>query len=689
MPKLIIEFQGQEWAVDLREGANIIGRAASCTSPIKDPQLSREHCEVRVSGSVATVLDKGSMNGTLVNGSRVQEHRLQPGDKVVIGHMTAWYEVRKAADADPSTAPVDARANTRRTAAPPPVVEGLPPDYTLGGRITVPWSKMGLGVLVLAILGAGAFAAKEFGGTKAAVQEGDKDNLIRRNASFELAAEGKPVAWSLRGNAKGTLAAASQGRTGSSCMALEKSAGGGDAVLECAYGEEFPLGRSGGVDASAWARYDGLSGWAAIKVDWLKSVNGPVVAEEVSAPAPRGAGWIPVQASFTPPADAGAFRVALAAVGRSGRLAFDDVSVRLKPQGAAGREHRLGTYRVAPARDGTLRIETRGRRSLVNFHARLESNREGSMPQSCARDVAAKVEPEWLGFKGKMVSPVDFKEIDFEELVAHKGDELKVIYVFPGGGLRQVDRLTLAFVVPRVDRLQGLPEAGDKMTNRISFRSEEGEVVVEYSDPVRVRVEQARGGLRVVQSFAVDPSEANPDFWLVIREAALGYTDPLREAAAERIRKRFGVALEVLQREMKKAKDPVLRDRIEGDIRQLEEVERREWAEAQSAAFQAILSRRVDLATTALEALDRYQAGWGEAFASKAEPVREKAREVLAGAAAEEAARHKLILDRAKQHAAGGRKTLAGSMTRALLARHPGSAAAEEAKEFLKGLSEP
>lgn len=688
MPKLIIEFQGQEWAADLREGVNLLGRGASCTIPIKDPQLSREHCEIRVSGAVATLHDKGSMNGTVVNGNRIQEHRLQPGDKIVFGHVTAWFEIKKGPEGGPAAGTADPRAHTRRAvSAEAAAVAGLPPDYTLGGRAAFPWRKLGAGAAVLGLLGVAAFLLREVG-TPRAVEKEDKDNLIRRNASFELQDEGKPLAWTLRGSAKGSLSVAPQGKRGS-CLVVEKAAGGAELVLECAYAEEFALGRAGGVEASAWVRYDGFSGAAAIKVDWLKAVNGAVLAEDISEPAPRGSGWAQLQASFSPPADAGAFRLALAAVGRSGRVAFDDVSLRLKPPGAAGREYRLGSHRVAPARDGTLRIETRGRRSLVNFHARIESTREGAIPQSVARGVSVTSEPDRLVFKGRMMGPGDFREIEFEELVAHKDGETVVQYRFPGGGLRQADRVSLVFTALRVDRIQGVPEGGDKTANRISFRSEDGEVVVEYSDPVRIRVEQARGGLRLVQSFAVDPSDPDDLFALKIREAAIGGGNPVQKAKSLMIAKRFGEALGLLREEIGKTKDPALRDQIEGEIRRLEETERGEWAEVQVAAFQATLSRRTDLFEAAMEALDGYLQRWtGEAFSAKAEAVREKCRESQAAAASAEAARQKLVLERAKQYAAEGRRTLAASLARLLAARPPGGAAVDEAREFLKTLSE-
>ncbi len=693
MPKLIIEFQGQEWTVDLHEGSALIGRAATCTIPIKDPNLSREHCEIRLTGSVATALDRGSMNGTVVNGIRIQEHRLEPGDKITIGHLTIWYEAKKAASQAPP-APADARAGTRRAvteeappAAPP---EGIPPDYVLSGRIVMPWRKLFFGIVVLAVLGALALAAREFGGGDAGDRR-DPNNLLKRNPFFEMSDEGRPVAWILRGSEKGKLSVAPQGKTGS-CLSLEKAAGAGDLVLECAYAEDIALGRNAGVDVSAWARYDGFGGWAAVKIDWLRSVNGPAVAEDLSPPAPRGSGWNPLEASFTAPAGAGAFRVSLAAVGRSGRLSFDDVSVRFRAQGMPGREHKLGPYRVAAGREGTLQVETRGRRSLINFHARLESLREGSLTQAAARKVETAVGEDQISFKGRMASPADLlREIDFEEVVAHKADELAVQYGFPGSGLRQVDRISLVFTIPRVDRIREVPDAPDKTTNRISFRSEEGEIVVEYSESVYVRVEQVRGGLRVVQSFPVDPSDEDPVFALKIREAALGAGgDPLAIASGLALREKMGEALAVLREEFRKVKDPVRRDRVEGDIRRLEEIERREWAEIQVAAFQAVLSRRADLVNSGVEALDRYQRRWtGESFASKADEVRERLREVMAGVAETEAGFHKLVVERARRHAAEGRKAMARLMVRALLARHPESAAAEEAQEFLQSLSEP
>jgi pSer/pThr/pTyr-binding forkhead associated (FHA) protein len=63
-----------------------IGRSRSCSIPIPDRFLSRQHAEIlRIDGEWF-LLDSGSVNGTYLNGDRVEERaRLRPGDRITIG----------------------------------------------------------------------------------------------------------------------------------------------------------------------------------------------------------------------------------------------------------------------------------------------------------------------------------------------------------------------------------------------------------------------------------------------------------------------------------------------------------------------------------------------------------------------------------------------------------------------------
>ncbi len=63
----------------------VIGRKNTCDLRIPLSSVSRQHCEVRISGDTVRIKDLGSSNGTYHNSIRVQESTLDPGDEVVIG----------------------------------------------------------------------------------------------------------------------------------------------------------------------------------------------------------------------------------------------------------------------------------------------------------------------------------------------------------------------------------------------------------------------------------------------------------------------------------------------------------------------------------------------------------------------------------------------------------------------------
>lgn len=705
MPKLILQYQNQEWTVDLSEGTSVLGRSSRCTIPIRDQNLSREHCEIRLAGGVATLFDRGSMNGTSVNGKRVSQHRLQPGDRITLGQTVFWYESRKSA-AEGSAAvasprppePYDSNVVTRRAlpaaVAPAPAAavesrmapERIPlPDYSVGGRASGGWGKIAAAVVVVGVVAWAAYSARGLLGGGGGPAE-DRENLLARNPSFELEDAGRPVAWVVRSKSSATAASVpGQGRNKSAALLLEKKSAGGDLVAECEFDEDFALGKNVSLEASAYARFEGFNGWAALKIEWLRSARGAVVAEQFSPLVGRASDWTPVQGTFAPPAGAGAFRVVLAAVGRNGRVLFDDVSVRPRA-GGAGEEHALGPHRLAATREGVLRLEV-ARRFVANIQIRLENDKEGILGQALAREALPPEKPDRLVWKGKLLNPVDFRDVDFEQHVHHAGGETAIVYSFSPGALKQIDRVTLVCTLPRVERVQGLPEKAEQTTTRVSFDTDEAEVVLEYLDPGRVRTERVRGGLRVLQSFPVDPQASEARFGVRIREAGrgTGKLDPLEEARRKRLEKRFGEALEILRVQAGKIKEAAKREPVEADIRQLQEIERREWEDVKARAFQAWYTRRPDLVTAALDAVELYQQRWpGAEYAAKAAPLREETRK-LQGADAE-ADRPRLVLERARKFAESGRPALARALLEVLVARWPGSDAVGDAQELLKSL---
>lgn len=76
------------------QGAAVIGRDAS--NPIaldRDTTSSRRHAQITDQGGVFQIQDLGSSNGTYVNGARVTETTLSPGDEIAIGGTRFRFEV--------------------------------------------------------------------------------------------------------------------------------------------------------------------------------------------------------------------------------------------------------------------------------------------------------------------------------------------------------------------------------------------------------------------------------------------------------------------------------------------------------------------------------------------------------------------------------------------------------------------
>jgi pSer/pThr/pTyr-binding forkhead associated (FHA) protein len=71
--------------VVLRGSAAVIGRGPTARVCSPDPEISRRHCEIYPLNGRLVVRDLRSTNGTFVNGVRVAEALLLPGDRLTLG----------------------------------------------------------------------------------------------------------------------------------------------------------------------------------------------------------------------------------------------------------------------------------------------------------------------------------------------------------------------------------------------------------------------------------------------------------------------------------------------------------------------------------------------------------------------------------------------------------------------------
>jgi len=82
-----------------------LGRIPGNQIVVPDRHISRKHCVFTQGPSGFSVEDKGSSNGTLVNGERVQSRALSPGDKIKVGPVVFRFEVQDAPIGEAKTRP--------------------------------------------------------------------------------------------------------------------------------------------------------------------------------------------------------------------------------------------------------------------------------------------------------------------------------------------------------------------------------------------------------------------------------------------------------------------------------------------------------------------------------------------------------------------------------------------------------
>ncbi|MHC4471450.1 MAG: sigma 54-interacting transcriptional regulator [Planctomycetota bacterium] len=106
--RLIVQVKNQVRIEDLGSEPATIGREKSNAIRIDDRTLSRYHCRIEPHRSGYRLVDLGSQNGTLVNGSKVSKKVLAHGDRIEMGEAVIYYreeekKTRKRKLKDPDT----------------------------------------------------------------------------------------------------------------------------------------------------------------------------------------------------------------------------------------------------------------------------------------------------------------------------------------------------------------------------------------------------------------------------------------------------------------------------------------------------------------------------------------------------------------------------------------------------------
>jgi pSer/pThr/pTyr-binding forkhead associated (FHA) protein len=97
MAKLVILNQGMTGrAHELSADRTTIGRVEDNTFQIADPSVSSHHCEAHLRGDEILIRDLNSTNGSFINGEKITESVLKPGQTLRLGQVELKLEVEGA-----------------------------------------------------------------------------------------------------------------------------------------------------------------------------------------------------------------------------------------------------------------------------------------------------------------------------------------------------------------------------------------------------------------------------------------------------------------------------------------------------------------------------------------------------------------------------------------------------------------
>ena len=113
MQVVLVMFRndGERRSFSVVRNMTIIGRREDCDLRIPVTDVSRKHCRLVRTDDGIRIEDLGSSNGTHVNGQRVQESDLNPGDIVGIGPVQFIVQIDGVPDEDEMTPPAAAAAD--------------------------------------------------------------------------------------------------------------------------------------------------------------------------------------------------------------------------------------------------------------------------------------------------------------------------------------------------------------------------------------------------------------------------------------------------------------------------------------------------------------------------------------------------------------------------------------------------
>ncbi len=131
MAKLVVLTQSLAGrSYELAAERTTVGRVEDNAFQIAEPSVSSHHCEILLHGADVVVKDLNSTNGSFINGEKITEKVLKPGQTLRLGNVELKLDATGAPSAPASSAPA---ASAPAHAAPPPPPKKEPVKAASGG----------------------------------------------------------------------------------------------------------------------------------------------------------------------------------------------------------------------------------------------------------------------------------------------------------------------------------------------------------------------------------------------------------------------------------------------------------------------------------------------------------------------------------------------------------------------------
>jgi predicted component of type VI protein secretion system len=114
MSKLVALSEGLTGrTLELKVDKTTIGRLEDNSFQIAEPSVSSHHCEVLLKGSDVLIKDLNSTNGTFINGEKITESTLKPGQILRLGNIELRLEADGATSASAPSTPAAVAAKQK------------------------------------------------------------------------------------------------------------------------------------------------------------------------------------------------------------------------------------------------------------------------------------------------------------------------------------------------------------------------------------------------------------------------------------------------------------------------------------------------------------------------------------------------------------------------------------------------